>query len=89
MQTITFNSNNISAYIFDDAHSLVATTENITCPHFIIGDMNTTNATIHTGVTPPTDWQGCRYTFDGTAWAEVEGWVDPNLPEDMEEANNE
>jgi hypothetical protein len=77
MKTITFNSNNVSAYTFDDDHDLVATTTNITCPHFIIGDLNSTNATIHTGVTPPADWMGGRYTFDGTTWTEVDGWVDP------------
>jgi len=78
MKTITDNTTNISKYIFDDAHDLVATTENITCPHFIIGDMNSTNATITEGVTPPADWMGCRYTFDGTTWTEVDGWVDPS-----------
>ena len=78
MKTITFNSNNVSAYTFDDAHDLVATTESITCPHFVIGDLNSTNATIHTSVTPPADWMGGRYTFDGATWVEVEGWVDPS-----------
>jgi len=81
MQTITFNSNNVSAYTFDDEHSLISTAENITCPHFIIGDMNSSNATIHTGATPPADWQGGRYTFDGTTWAELAGWVDPKVAE--------
>ena len=81
MQTITFNSNNVSAYKFDDEHSLISTAENITCPHFIIGDMNSSNATIHTGATPPADWQGGRYTFDGTTWAELAGWVDPKVAE--------
>jgi len=81
MQTITFNSNNVSAYTFDDVHSLVSTADNITCPHFIIGDMNSSNATIHTGATPPADWQGGRYTFDGTTWAELAGWVDPKVAE--------
>ena len=81
MQTITFNSNNISAYQFDDDTSLVSTADNIVYPEFIIGDMNSTNATIHTGVTPPVDWQGGRYTFDGTTWAEVAGWVDPRISE--------
>jgi len=81
MQTITFNSNNVSAYKFDDAHTITATADNITCPHFIIGDMNTSNATVHTGTTPPADWQGGRYTFDGTTWAELAGWVDPKVAE--------
>jgi len=81
MKTITFNKNNVSAYIFDDAHSLIATEENITCPHFVICDMNSNNATIHTDTTPPADWMGGRYTFNGTTWAEVAGWIDPAVAE--------
>jgi hypothetical protein len=81
MQTITFNETNISAYIFDDEHNLVATPENITCPHFIIGDMNSTNATIHRGVTSPEDWQGGNYLFDGTSWTLNPNWTDPKLSE--------
>lgn len=81
MQTITFNSNNVSAYKFDDAHTITATADNITCPDFIIGDMNTSNATVHTGTTVPDDWQGGKYTFDGTTWAELAGWVDPKVAE--------
>tara|TARA_R110002096_G_scaffold291497_1_gene485708 strand:+ start:484 stop:738 length:255 start_codon:yes stop_codon:yes gene_type:complete len=84
MKTITFNSNNVSAYTFDDALDLVATTENIACSHFIIGDLNSTNATIHTSVTPPADWMGGRYTFDGNTWTAVEGWVDPSEMTDPE-----
>ena len=81
MQTITFNDTNISAYIFDDEHTLTATAENITCPHFIIGDMNSNNATVHTGVTSPADWQGDKYLFDGTDWTENADWTDPKLAE--------
>ena len=79
MQTIT-NESNISAYIFDDATAIEVTDTNIVCPEFIIGDLNSTNSSVHTGVTPPADWMGGRYTFDG-AWTEVEGWVDPKVAE--------
>jgi len=81
MQTITFNSNNVSAYTFDDAHSLVSSADNITCPHFIIGDMNSSTATIHTGATQPADWLGGPYTIDGNTWGELAGWVDPKVAE--------
>jgi len=77
MQTITFNDSNKSTYIFEDADTLTATAENITTPNFIIGDMNSSNATIHTGVTPPEDWQGGKYLFDGTSWTSNENWTDP------------
>ena len=77
MQTITFNTGNVSAYTFADDVSLTASADNITAPDFIIGDMNSGNATIHTGVTAPDGWQGGKHTFDGSAWGNVSGWVDP------------
>ena len=77
MQTITFNDSTISSYTFEDGDTLTATAENITCPNFIIGDLNSSNATIHTGVTPPEDWQGGKYLFDGTSWTANENWTDP------------
>ena len=77
MQTITFNDSNISTYIFEDGDTLTATAESITSPNFIIGDMNSSNATIHTGVTPPADWAGGKYLFDGTSWTTNEDWTDP------------
>jgi hypothetical protein len=93
MKTITFNTNNVSAYIFDDTCDIVITTNNITCPHFVIGDMNSMNSTLHEDVSPPEDWVGGRYTFDGTTWTEVvdgsdgsqgaegdSGWPDPSVP---------
>jgi hypothetical protein len=81
MITVTFNDSDVSAYIFDDEHELVVTDSEISCPHFIIGDMNSTNATVHTGVTSPSDWQGGKYLFDGTVWALNSNWVDPVYPE--------
>jgi len=77
MQTITFNDSTISPYIFEDGDTLTVTAENITTPSFIIGDMNSSNATLHTGVTPPEDWQGGKYLFDGTSWTTNENWTDP------------
>ena len=81
MQTITFNDSTLSVHIFEDADTITASNNNIACPEFIIADMNFTNATIHTGVTPPNDWQGGKYTFDGTSWAATAGWVDPKVAE--------
>ena len=77
MQTITFNDSTKSAYIFEDGDTLTVTAENITCPAFTIGDLNSSNSTIHTGVTPPADWQGGKYLFDGTSWTVNGDWDDP------------
>jgi len=84
MQTITFKDSNISAYTFEDGDTLTATAENITCPDFIIGDMNSSNATIHTGVTPPGDWAGGKYLFDGTTWTANSDYVVPTPPPEVE-----
>jgi hypothetical protein len=43
--------------------------------------MHSGNATLHTGVTAPADWQGNRYEFDGSDWTEVADWVDPKVAE--------
>ena len=83
-KTITRKSDNVSVYILhDDATVDLAATPNATvrgntgASDFDIGDLNSSNATVHEGVTAPADWQGNRYTFDGSSWTEVDGWVDP------------
>ena len=81
MQTITFKDSNISAYIFEDNPTIIVTAENITCPNFIIGDLNSSNAAVYTGVTPPEDWAGSKYLFDGTIWTENPDYVEPEEEE--------
>jgi hypothetical protein len=81
MQTITFNDTTISAYLFSDEDDLTATTTNTISPHFAIGDMNSTNSTIHKNVTSPNLWQGGNYLFDGATWTLNPNWTDPKLAE--------
>ena len=85
MKTIVETSTGLSKYLLEDDVTITATAENITVgdpAQFIIGDMNTGNSTITENVTnAPDDWMGCKYTFDGTTWTMVEGWVDPVDPE--------
>ena len=85
-KTLTFNDTKISPYVFADDKNVTMGADKITVgadadPDFYIGDMNSGNATLHTGVTAPADWQGNRYTFDGTSWVQVSGWVDPKVAE--------
>jgi len=84
MKTITHNGSNISAYRFADDDEITATEKNIVLADttefddpFIIGDMNTSNSTIHTGVTLPEDWVGGKYIFDGTSWSLNPDWSEP------------
>ena len=84
MKTITENSTNLSKYLFDDSKAVTLESDRIvvgdtSSPDFYIGDMNSSNATLHTGVTnDPNDWTGCKYTFDGTTWTQDPNWVDPD-----------
>jgi hypothetical protein len=85
-KTLTFNDTGRSPYLFDDAKNVTMGADKITVgdeadPDFYIGDMNSSNATLHESVTGPADWQGNRYTFDGSDWTEVDGWVDPKVAE--------
>lgn len=84
MKTIIENSTNISKYLFEDdkAIDIQADKINVGDPanlDFIIGDLNSNNATLHENVTnSPADWAGCKYMFDGTTWTQNPDWVDPN-----------
>jgi hypothetical protein len=80
MQTIT--SNGVSLYSFADADAVTVLTDKIETPSFIIGDLNSSNATLHLGVAPPADWAGGKYLFDGVVWVQNPAWVkfiDPEL----------
>ncbi len=77
MKTIVETATGLSKYVFEDAAAVAISSANIVTPNFIIGDLNSNNSTMHEGVTPPEDWQGNRYTFDGTTWVANPDWVDP------------
>ena len=82
MKTLTFNDTGRSPYIFRNDKNVVVGLDNVLVgdesnPDFYIGDMNSSNATLHLEVTPPEDWAGNKYTFDGSSWAAISGWVDP------------
>ena len=93
MKTIVDNATNTSRYLFADDTPINVTSTNIEVGDpanldFIIGDLNSSNATVIENVTEPVDeegnslWYGCKYTCasDGT-WTAVEGWVDPRIIE--------
>lgn len=35
---------------------------------YSILDCNNKNTIVYTNVTPPEDWVGCKYFYDGTTW---------------------
>jgi hypothetical protein len=84
MKTILSNDGNVSKYLLADDKAVAVSAGNIvvgdpSAPDFIIGDMNSSNATVVEGVTTPDDWFGCKYTYADSTWTVIEGWVDPRL----------
>lgn len=86
MKTIT--KDHRSLYIFEDTETVTLTDDNIVVGspvRFIIGDCNNSDTVLHEGVTPPADWTGHKYDFDGTTWTANPDWVDPaTLEEEIE-----
>jgi hypothetical protein len=68
MKTLT--KDNISLYLLEDAEEVTLTdTTVVVGTRFIVGDCNSSDSVLHEGVaTPPDDWVGHMYTYDG-AWA--------------------
>jgi hypothetical protein len=81
MKTIVFNETNESMYNFEDGVELTVTPDNIITPDFYIGHMRESNSKVYENVTPPADWQPCKYFFDGTEWTANPVWVDAKLAE--------
>jgi hypothetical protein len=69
MKTIIENTTNISKYIFEDDASVTIGSDSTATPDSVIADMNSSNCTMVTGVTPPEDWTGNKYTYSEGAWS--------------------
>lgn len=71
MKTIIRNETNVSLYIFEDEVVVDITADKTAVGNPVfeyILDCNTSNATVYEGVTPPVDWKGLKYCFNGTEW---------------------
>lgn len=91
-QTITWSSGdnaNTSIYLFNDDEIVEIGADKSTIkdangnPTLIISDVNSSNATLHTGVNAPDDYFGYKYTYANGEWTAVEGWVDPRIEQEV------
>lgn len=93
MKTLVATARNLSKYIFpDDAEVTfeirVETLGEETyavpytqTPSFTISDLNRDNAVLYENVTPPADWDGNKYFFDGQTWSLNPDYVDVDVAE--------
>tara|TARA_Y100000004_G_C8952642_1_gene429315 strand:- start:1219 stop:1500 length:282 start_codon:yes stop_codon:yes gene_type:complete len=91
-QTITWSDGdyaNTSIYLFSDdvvveiGSDKTAIKDSDGNTTMLISDVNSDNATLHTGVTTPDDYFGYKYTYTNNDWTAVEGWVDPRIEQEV------
>jgi len=79
MKTLVLNETKQSKYVFNDGRDVTIESDNIqmgadaSAPYhskkaFGVQDLDSSNCTLYTGVTPPDDWRQDKYFFDGTSW---------------------
>ena len=84
MTKIITNSDGLVVYAFGDGRSVTIGSDKITVgadsdavkvttSAFRVQDLNSSNSTLHTGVTLPNDYVGGRYIYNGSSWS-----VDPS-----------
>jgi len=90
MKTLIRNSDNVSLFLWNDDRSVTITSDSITVAAdssaisppskkgaFVVADLNSSNTTLHTSVaTPPSDWIGNAYCYNGTAWSANPNYVE-------------
>ena len=93
MKTIVETATGLSKYLMDDAEIVALNEDEIVVGNpvtLIIADLNADTSILYAGVTPPEDWTGDKYTFDGTNWTLNPDWVEPTEPaeEELSETEN-
>ena len=66
MQTIVRQGSNVSLYLFSDSESVSIQTDKLEVGdpvRFIVADCDSSNVTLHQGVTEPADWCGNKYVY--------------------------
>jgi len=74
--------NNVALYSLTDDTYVDLASDKVTVGdpvRFYIEDCNSTNTTLHIGVTDvPADWTGFKYLYDGVTWTQNPDWVEPD-----------
>ena len=81
MKTIIRKETNLSLYIFEDDEIVDISDSDMKIGNpvdLIVFDCNSENVSIIENVNPPNDWEGNKYSFDGTNWTVTQEWIDAN-----------
>jgi len=83
MKIIVETATNIVKYAFNNELNISIESDKIITPNFIIGDLNSSSAALIENIENiPSDYIGNKYTYLNNTWTVVEGWIDPEAPEE-------
>ena len=86
MKTIIKSSNKVSLYVFNDAETVDIQSDKIIIGNpekYIIGDYNSSNASLVEGVAELSGWIGHKFLYDGE-WKSNPDYVEPPSPPEIE-----
>jgi hypothetical protein len=85
MKTLVRLPEGASTFLFQDTDDIYLFDTHVQInnpPTLFIADMNNQNTAVVENVTPPADWLGWKYLFDGITWTPNPIWVEPTpMPE--------
>jgi hypothetical protein len=92
MKTLVRSTDNVSLFLWNDSRTVTIDGNGITVSAdsdavspsqkdaFKVIDLNSSNTTLHASVaTPPSDWIGNKYIYNGSAWSANPAYVLSNV----------
>ena len=76
MKIIIENATNLVKYQFNDTDEVTMEAGRIITPEFIIGDLNSSNASIIENIIEKNDFIGDKYTYENNDWVNNPDWID-------------
>lgn len=77
MKTIVEKETQLSKFILNDDDEVQLLENTILIPNEIISCHSKYDCVVYENVSPPEDWYGNKYTFDGSVWKESPDWIQP------------
>ena len=80
MKTLVRLPEGASTFLFQDTDDIYLFDTHVEInnpPTLVIADLNNQNVAVVENITPPEDWLGWKYLFDGTTWTPNPIWVEP------------
>ena len=88
MKTLVDINTYISLYLFDDSETILLLEDRVIVGNpvqFVIADLKSSNTFVFENVTPPQDWCGRKYAYDGNAWTLNSDFIDSQIDNNQQQ----